>query len=170
MSPDRERFERLVLPLQRDLAFAARAFARQEADAADLVQETLLKAWRSFESFNRGDHLKAWLFTILRNTWLDRCRSRKQEPAGLIPEAEQALPAPPGKPRALPEAFSGDLLEALNALSRFHRLLLLLADVEDLRYREIAEVLGVPIGSVMSGLHHARGNLKRELLKIRDLE
>jgi RNA polymerase sigma-70 factor (ECF subfamily) len=165
MSGDREAFERLVLPLQADLAFAARAMAGQEADAADLVQETLMKAWRSWDSFSPGTRLRPWIFTILRNCHLDRCRARKLRPLALEPEAEPASSGPLPASRSLPEGFSSGLLAALRSLSPFHQLLLLLADVEDLRYREIAEVLGVPLGTVMSGLHHARTRLKLRLLE-----
>jgi RNA polymerase sigma-70 factor (ECF subfamily) len=158
MPADAERFERLVLPLQPGLRFAARALAGSEADADDLLQDALLKAWRSFHTFNRGDNLKAWLYTILRHAWLDRCRRRRLEPKALDPDVDLvAAPAP------AETALSGDLLAALRSLSPFHQTLLLLCDVEGLRYREIADALGVPIGSVMSGLHNARSRLRENL-------
>lgn len=159
--PGREEFERLVLPLRRDLHYAALAFAGREADASDLAQDALLKAWRSWSTFTRSDNLKGWLFTILRNAWLDRCRARRAEPVPL--DFSEQGPAAPD-PRPLPEPLPAGLLAALDSLSRTHRLLVLLADVEGLKYREIAELLAIPIGSVMSGLHHARSRLKRALL------
>jgi RNA polymerase sigma-70 factor (ECF subfamily) len=158
MPADAERFERLVLPLRSGLHFAARALTGNDADADDLLQDTLLKAWRSFDTFNRGDNLKAWLYTILRHAWLDRCRHRKLEPKALDPDADLvAAPAP------AETALSGDLLAALRRLSPFHQTLLLLCDIEGLRYREIADALGIPIGTVMSGLHNARNRLREQL-------
>ncbi len=158
MISSRGEFERLVLPLQDDLYHAALALTRREADALDLVQEALLKAWKRASSFNRGDHLKAWLFTILRNTYLDVCRARRLEPVALDPAVDEA-PAPVPTGEALPD----DLLRSLRTLSPSHQLLLLLCDVEGLSYRQIAEVMGIPMGSVMSGLHHARGNLREKI-------
>lgn len=156
MDPRRD-FERLALPLQNGLYAAARAFCGQDADAQDLLQETWLRAWRAFATFDRSNP-KAWLFTILRNAHLDRCRRRRLEPVSLDPERPSPA-APPAPSPALPD----HLHAALRRLSPTHQLLLLLSDVEGLRYREIADVLGCPIGSVMSGLHHARARLRAEL-------
>ena len=162
MISSRAEFERLVLPLQDDLYHAALALTRREPDALDLVQETLLKAWKRAATFNRGDHLKAWLFTILRNSYMDHCRARRLEPVTLDPEAgDPTAPAP--VPGSLPE----DLLQSLRALSPSHQLLLLLCDVEGLSYKQIAEVMGIPMGSVMSGLHHARTRLREKLSAVR---
>ena len=161
MERDRAEFERRVLPLEPDLYALALALGGQEADALDLVQDALLRAWRSFASFDRGDHLKAWLFTILRNAHLDRCRRRRLEPAPLDPGAEP--PAPTRPPSPLERVLPDDLLRALRTLSPSHQALLLLCDLEGLRYREIADVLGCPIGTVMSGLHNARTRLRGAL-------
>ncbi len=166
MPPSREEFERLALPLRNDLWFAALALARQEADALDLLQEAYLKAWRGWSTFTRGDNVKAWLFTILRHAWLDRCRRKRLEPAPLDPG-----PEPPGEPApaapALEEALPDDLLSSLRELSPSHQMLLLLCDIEGLSYKEIAEAMGIPIGSVMSGLHNARTRLREKLLSRR---
>ncbi len=164
MDSRREDFERLALPLQKDLHFAALALTRREADALDLVQEALLKAWRAFHLFNRGDNIKAWLFTILRNAYLDRCRQRRLEPRLLSP-ADEAVPAPDGAPLDLERLLPDRLLGAIRRLSGAHQVLLLLRDIEGLSYREIADVLGCPIGSVMSGLHNARTRLKEALVR-----
>ena len=154
-------FERLVLPLQDSLFHAALAMTRREADALDLVQDALLKAWRSAGSFNRGDNLKAWLFTILRNAYLDRCRTRRAEPA---PLEDTAGPLDTdAAPAALEEILPDELLRALRGLTPAHQLLLQLCDLEGLSYREIADVLGCPLGSVMSGLHNARTRLREKL-------
>jgi RNA polymerase sigma-70 factor (ECF subfamily) len=154
-------FERQVLPLQDDLFHAALALERREADALDLVQETLLKAYRRASSFNRGDNLKAWLFTILRNAYLDRCRSRRASPVSL--EDATAAEAPDSAAPILEHLLPDDLLAALRELSTAHQVLLLLCDVEGLSYKEIADVLGCPMGSVMSGLHNARTRLRLKL-------
>ncbi len=161
----RAEFERRVLPLEKDLYALALAMAGQEADALDLVQDALLRAFRFFDSFVRGDNLKAWLFTILRHAFLDRCRRRRLEPAALDPGAEPPFPAPTSPLPALEDAQPDDLLRALRTLSPAHQTVLLLCDVEGLRYREIADALGCPIGSVMSGLHNARSRLREALAK-----
>jgi len=158
----RAEFERLVLPLQDALYHAALALTRREADALDLVQDTLLKAWKAAASFDRGDHLKAWLFTILRHAYLDRCRARRLEPLS-FDAADETVASPAIAPVLPEESFSDGLLRALRSLSPSHQLLLLLCDVEGLSYKQISEALGMPLGSVMSGLHHARSHLRARL-------
>lgn len=158
MDAARAEFERRVLPLERDLYFGALALAGNPVDALDLVQDALLRAWRAFATYTRDESLKAWLFTILRNAWTDRCRRRRLEPVALDPEID--VPAAPPPPD---EGLSDDVLRALRRLSPSHQMLLLLCDIEGLPYKEIASVMGIPLGSVMSGLHHARRKL-RELL------
>lgn len=161
--PSREEFERTALPLQNDLYFAALAFARNEPDAMELVQETYLKALRSFADFHpTGGGIKAWLFTILRNAYLDRCRARREPPLPLE-ELEHPTEAPNASDLPIEEILPDDLLHALRSLAPRHRLLILLADIEGLAYKEIAEALGCPMGSVMSGLHNARTRLRAEL-------
>lgn len=150
-------FERRVLPLERDLYFGALALTGREADALDLVQDTLLRAWRGFASYARDENLKAWLFTILRHAWTDRCRRRRLEPATLDPEMDVPQRPPPDV------ALSDELLRALQTLSPSHQMLVLLCDIEGLPYKEIAGVMGIPIGSVMSGLHNARKKLREKL-------
>lgn len=157
MDAARADFARRVLPLERDLYFGALALAGNEADALDLVQDALLRAWRGFATYARDENLKAWLFTILRHAWTDRCRRRRLEPAPLDPEIEVPSPAAPDA------RYSDEILRALRALSPSHQLLVLLCDVESLSYKEIAAALDIPIGSVMSGLHNARRKL-RDLL------
>ena len=160
MDAARADFEGRVLPLERDLYFGALALTGNEADALDLVQDALLRAWRGFATYARDENLKAWLFTILRHAWTDRCRRRRLEPVSLDPEID--LPSP-----GVPDArYSDEILRALRALSPSHQLLVLLCDVDGLSYKEIAAALGIPIGSVMSGLHNARRKL-RALLEAR---
>lgn len=163
--PAREEFERQVLPLQNDLYFAALAFSRNESDALELVQETFLKALRAFSGFRpTGGGLKAWLFTILRNAYLDRCRSRRDAPLSLE-EVDEPFAGPDASDLPLDDLLPDDLLHALRALSPRHRLLLLMADIEGMAYKEIADALGCPMGSVMSGLFNARARLRAALAK-----
>jgi RNA polymerase sigma-70 factor (ECF subfamily) len=161
MDDRRRRFEEAALPLADGLYRAALALARNDADAQDLVQETLLKAYRGFHTYAQDDNFKAWLFVILRNAWLDHCRRRRIEPA--IPvdaDPPASSPAEPFDPdRALPD----DLRRAFASLSPAHQLLLVLCDIEGFTYRETAAVAGCPIGTVMSGLHNARKKMRAAL-------
>ncbi|HEX7896206.1 MAG TPA: RNA polymerase sigma factor [Planctomycetota bacterium] len=157
MDPTRAEFERRVLPLERDLYFGARALTGREAEALDLTQDTLLRAWRGFATYARDENLKAWLFTILRHAWTDRCRRQKIEPAALDPEIE--VPSPPATDDSLPD----ELLRALRSLSPAHQMLVLLRDIEGLSYKEVAAAMDIPMGSVMSGLHNARKKLREAL-------
>jgi len=159
----REQFELIALPLRNDLFFAALALTHNEHDAVDLVQDTYVKALRSFSAFRpTGGGIKAWLFTILRHAYIDRCRARRETPVPLN-ELDLPISSPDAVDLPIHEFLSDDLLRALRSLSAKHQLLLLLADIEGLAYKEISEALGCPIGSVMSGLYHARAGLRRAL-------
>jgi RNA polymerase sigma-70 factor, ECF subfamily len=159
----REEFERLAVPIQNDLWFAARSFARTEADALDLLQDAWLKAYRAFPSFQPTDGgFKAWMYTILRNAHLDRCRARRLEPVP-FDVREDLIEGPGAAELPLAELLPDDLLRALRSLSPRHQLLIHLCDMEGFTYREIASILGCPIGSVMSGLHNARAHLRNSL-------
>ena len=148
----------LALPLKDDLYRSARAMTGNEADALDLVQETYLRAWKAYGSYRENQKFKAWLFTILRHAHVDSCRRRKAQPVTLDLDARlEPAPVPP------PVELSEDLQAALERLSPAHHLLLLLRETQGFSYREIAEIVGCPIGSVMSGLHHARAALRAEL-------
>ena len=163
----RSRFESVVLP-HLDAAYAlARWLTRNDADAADVVQEAMLRAFRYFDSYREGD-AKSWLLRIVRRTcysWLERNR-----PADIVPlEAEAGLdeevgaPAAAGNTEALLQSRSDmrrldALIEALPALLRE---VVVLRELNEFGYREIAEVTGVPIGTVMSRLHRARSALRR---------
>jgi len=138
-------------------------------EAEDLTQETYLRAYRGFAGFRGGD-IRAWLFTILRHVFLDECRRRKRMPA--VESADDdafAFSSDPGTwtPSAESEALrclpSEAVDRAFAALPPDWRLVVLLADVEDMSYREIAEVMGVPLGTVMSRLHRARKRLQEQL-------
>ncbi|HTF56715.1 MAG TPA: sigma-70 family RNA polymerase sigma factor [Planctomycetota bacterium] len=154
----RIQFERLSLPLKNELYRAARALAASDADALDLVQETYLRAWKAFAAYREKQRFRAWIFTILRHAHVDLCRRRRLQPAttdpGELPEPQ--APSPAG---TIPE----DMQAALARLRPAHHLLLLLREIQGFSYREIAEILGWPAGSVMSGLHFARAALRLEL-------
>ncbi len=152
-------FERLALPLLDKLFHAALNLARNEHDARDLVQDTYIKALRHFHQFRPGTNFKGWMYTILRNAHLDHCRRRKLQPVSM--ELDEAA-APVDAPHQLPpmEDVSDRLRRAVDKLSRPHRLLVFLCDMEGFSYKEIAEILGCPIGTVMSGLFNARQKLK----------
>lgn len=167
MDSQRTRFERLALPLQKDLYFAALTLTRQEADALDLVQDTYLRAYRGFDTYRTDQNFRGWMFTILRHAHLDQCRRRKIEPVLAELDGERLVAPGPAPAGTLEEALPDELLRALRSLSPTHQLLLQLADLERLSYKEIADVLGCPIGTVMSGLHNARTRLRDALARER---
>jgi RNA polymerase sigma-70 factor, ECF subfamily len=164
----RSRFETVVLP-HLDAGYAlARWLTRNDADAADVVQEACLRAFRYFDSYREGD-AKSWLLKIVRRTcydWLQR--NRPAELVELEPEA-----AADGPPHAAPSAIvdADALLQSRSDLRRLDRLIetlppplreaIVLRELHELDYRQIAEVTGVPIGTVMSRLHRARAALRR---------
>jgi RNA polymerase sigma-70 factor (ECF subfamily) len=160
MSADEERFkfERLSLPLKSELYRGARALTGNDADALDLVQETYLRAWRAFPSYREDQRFRPWLFTILRHAHVDACRRRRVRPATADPSLIAEIEAAPKS-----NVLSEDLQAALDSLRPTHHILLILRDVQGFSYQEIAEILEWPIGSVMSGLHHARKALRGKL-------
>jgi RNA polymerase sigma-70 factor (ECF subfamily) len=146
-----ESVERMILALRR----YARALTRDADSADDLVQDTLVRALRSEKLFHGGD-LRGWLYTILTNLNRNRRRSLARRPA-LMPLTETAENA------SGTEAESRDIVRALDTLADDQRAVLLLVVLEGLSYREVADVLGVPIGTVMSRLARARAQVKASL-------
>ncbi len=153
-----------------DLYFAALGLARNARDAEDLVQEAYLKAFRSFRRFRPGTNFKAWIYRILVNSSIDFYRRRARQP--LISELTDEAAAPAAAPErhrlldnmeALDAFVGDDVRRALDELPAAHRIVVLLADIEGFKYREIASILGIPIGTVMSRLHHARRQLRSAL-------
>ncbi|HVM09744.1 MAG TPA: sigma-70 family RNA polymerase sigma factor [Acidimicrobiales bacterium] len=157
---------------------AAVRMTRNAADAEDLVQETYLKAYRSWHSFKQGTNLKAWLYRILTNTFINSYRSKKRRPEeSELDEVEDlylyrrlgGLEAAQSGRSAEDEVMDlftdEDVKAAMEALPESFRLAVLLADVEGFSYKEIAEILDVPIGTVMSRLHRGRKALQKALFE-----
>jgi RNA polymerase sigma-70 factor (ECF subfamily) len=170
----REEFEELVLPHLDPLYSAAMRLTRNERDAEDLVQDTCMRAYRFFDKFERGTNIKAWLFKILTNTFINRYRRRVKE-RSLVEGADRASVQDEFVSReaadfaANPEQYffdrllSDDVLRAIDALPVDFRLVVILADLQEFSYREIADILDVPVGTVMSRLFRGRKLLQKSL-------
>lgn len=160
-------FREQVLPELPVLHGVARRLTGSADEAEELVQDTLLRAYRAFERFD-GRHLRAWLLAILRNQHRNRVRRRR--PDLLDAEVAERLPGhgPDGRTdgtaeRALFDDLDPAVRAALAGLSARHRAVIALVDLDGLRYAEAAEVLGVPVGTVMSRLHRARARVRSAL-------
>lgn len=166
-SPDR--FEEEALAQADALYRAARRLTRNPAEAEDLVQDTYLKAFRSAASFERGTNLRAWLFTILMNTYRNSRRDAARDPVDVDSEAvdtAQALPGADATPEELllRTTLDVDLQAALDALPETFRSAVWLRDVEEFSYAEIARMLEIPTGTVMSRISRGRRLLYRQLV------
>ena len=172
--PDRAaRFEQDVVPYLGQLHAAALRMTRNRSDAEDLVQETLVKAYAAFHQFRPGTNLRAWLYKILINTFINTCRKDPREPArapgGVFREDGHAAVGPLAPParsaeaEALEKLADSDILRALRELPEEFKAAIYLADIEGYPYREIADIMGTPIGTVMSRLHRGRSKLRRKL-------
>ncbi|HEX2039158.1 MAG TPA: sigma-70 family RNA polymerase sigma factor [Acidimicrobiales bacterium] len=155
---------------------AALRMTRNPAEAEDLVQETYLKAYRAFGSFQAGTNLKAWLYRILTNTFINAYRAKKRRPEQAdVEDVEdlylyhrlgglEAAAAGRSAEEEVLERFTDDeVKEAIESLPEQFRLAVLLADVEGFTYKEIAQILDIPIGTVMSRLHRGRRALQKRL-------
>lgn len=162
---DEEAFERYVLPEIEVLLRVARSMTRNHAEAEDLVQDTLIRAYRGIGRFD-GRHPRAWLLTILRNTHINRNRRRRPD---LLRDQEatfERLESDSATDRAdvlVEQTIDGEILTALDTLSEDFRRVVELVDIDGLSYPEAAEVLGVPIGTIMSRLHRARRRIRDRL-------
>ena len=175
---DVDLFARLLAAHQDKLYRVAYRMAGHHEDAQDLLQDSLLEAYRSFKRFQRGSYFDKWLYRIMTNTFIDRQRHRKRvgriesldAPLPGMEEGETAgreLPDWKDEPsrRVLQEMFDEPIQRALDALKPEFRMVLILADVEEFSYEEISEMMDTPIGTVRSRLHRARDMMRQMLEK-----
>jgi RNA polymerase sigma-70 factor (ECF subfamily) len=167
-------FDEQIRPFLDQLYSAALRMTRNPADAEDLVQETLTKAFTAYHQFTPGTNLRAWLHRILANTFINTYRKTKREPAispGADPQQDWQVgrdplagPARSAEAEALEKITDSAVLTALRELPDDFKTTIWLADVEGYPYREVAAMMGTPIGTVMSRLHRARGKLRQQLI------
>ena len=176
---DKKNFSSDAMQYTENLYSAALRMTHNAADAEDLVQETFLKAYRGYDSFQAGTNLKAWLYRILTNTYINIYRAKKRRPdesnledvedlylyrrlGGL--EAVQAGRS--AEEEVLDRITDTDVKAAIDSLPEQFRLAVVLSDIEGFSYKEIAEIMGVPLGTVMSRLHWGRRAMQRALLEL----
>jgi RNA polymerase sigma-70 factor, ECF subfamily len=169
-----ERFQRDAVPLMDQLFSGALRLTRDRADAEDLVQETMLRGYVGLRSFRAGTNLKAWLYRILHNTWIDAYRRQQRRPVEVAVDyitarqtARYAATAPTGLRSAEVEVLEAlpdvQIQAALLSLPEEFRMAIYYADVEGFSYAEIADIMGIPKGTVMSRLHRGRTQLRKSL-------
>ncbi len=170
----KQEFEALALAHLDSLYASALRLTKNERDAEDLVQDTCMRAYRFFDKFERGTNIKAWLFRILTNTFINRYRRKVKERAateGPEQEAVQALffSQDATDQASNPERFlfdrllSDDVLRAIDSLPIDFRMVVILADLQEFSYKEIADILSCPVGTVMSRLFRGRKLLQNML-------
>jgi RNA polymerase sigma-70 factor, ECF subfamily len=155
-----EIFEAEALSLSSQLFRVALRVCRDREKAEDLIQETYLQAWRSFHRFEIGTNLRAWLYKILFNVYYGDIRREKLELTPIEETIAETIAYDPPTPQQLTEE---EVLAALERIPRDFQVPVVLADVEELSYREIADALRIPLGTVMSRLHRGRKLLRMEL-------
>jgi len=173
---DQTEFADLAMPFMSGLYAAALRMTRNPSDAEDLVQETYLRAYRGFPGFKAGTNLKAWLYKILTNTFINTYRAKQRRPQQeTLDDVEdfylyrrigglEAVAAEQGpEAEVLDSIPDASIKEALEDLPEQFRMAVMLADVEGFSYKEIAEIMDVPIGTVMSRLHRGRKQLQARL-------
>lgn len=176
-SPELVEFEQSALIHIDELYATALRYTKNEKDAEDLVQETFLKAYTNFHRYEQGTNCRAWLFTILTNTFINRFRRKKKERE--ILNADDLRPIEQNffnrdraefyqnpERGAIFRTFSSDLKNALTALPEEFRTVVVLADLNDFSYKEIAHILDVPVGTVMSRLFRGRKLMRRHLVEV----
>ena len=167
-------FEQQALPLLDQLYGGALRLTRNPADAEDLVQETYIKAFQAFDSFTQGTNLKAWMYRIMTNLYITNYRKAQRRPTQTSAEeitdyqllssaSHESQGLESAEVEALKKLPTSEISEALNAVSEDYRMVVYYADVEGLAYKEIAEIMGVPLGTVMSRLHRGRKKLRDAL-------
>jgi RNA polymerase sigma-70 factor (ECF subfamily) len=176
---DQNTFESDIAEFVPQLYSAALRMTRNPADAEDVLQEALLKAFRGYHTFKAGTNLKAWLYRILTNTFINKYRQAGRRPAEVelgeledlylfkrLGESGTGGASRSAEEDALEQFVDTDIKEAVEALPDTFRLPVLLADVEGFSYKEIAEIMDVPIGTIMSRLHRGRKQLQRALWRV----
>jgi RNA polymerase sigma-70 factor (ECF subfamily) len=170
----RDEFEQLALRHLDALYASGLRLTRNERDAEDLVQDALLRAFRFFDRFERGTNMKAWLFKILTNTFINKYRRNVKERSLVDGPEQEAVTAQVVSRDASDQAgdpegwffdrlLSDDVLRAVDALPIDFRMVVILADLQEFSYREIADILDVPVGTVMSRLYRGRRLLQKAL-------
>jgi RNA polymerase sigma-70 factor (ECF subfamily) len=173
---DQSTFEEMTSPYMAALYAAALRMTRNPSDAEDLVQETYLRAYRGFSGFREGTNLKAWLYRILTNTFINQYRAKKRRPdqvdlddvedfyifrrLGGLEAADAERTAETEALESMPDA---EVKQALESIPEQFRMAVILADIEGFSYKEIADILDVPIGTVMSRIHRGRRQLQKLL-------
>ena len=173
---DQANFEQDAMQYARQLYSAAMRMTRNPSDAEDLVQETFLKAYRAYHTFEEGTNLKAWLYRILTNTYINKYRKDSRRPSEVdlgsvedlylyrnIGSEESAEAARSTEERVLDGLVESDIKSAVEELPENFRMPVLLADLEGFSYKEIADILDIPIGTVMSRLHRGRKAMEKSL-------
>jgi RNA polymerase sigma-70 factor, ECF subfamily len=169
---DRVRFEEEALALADQVFRVARGLVGSREEAEDLVQETYARAFRSWQSYTPGTNLRAWLLRILTNLNIDRGRRQQRRPDTqpleegdyfLYNKIEEQAGRPLEEEQAVERLSQDDVVSALSAVPHDFRDVLVLVDIGDFSYQDAAQILDIPIGTVMSRLHRARRVLKREL-------
>ena len=171
----RREFENEAMPHLDSLYGYAMHLSRNPADAEDLVQETYIKALKNHHRYEPGTNCRAWMFRIMTNTFFNIQRAKKRRPmveADALPDIELQVAEQhqstgiyrPLEEQILDGVISSHMQEALDSLPEDFRTVLLLADLEDFSYKEIAEVMDCPVGTVMSRLYRARRQMQRKLL------
>ena len=160
-----EIFETETMAHINDLYRTAVRLTRDATEADDLVQETYMQAWKSFDKYELGTNCRAWLYKILFNKF-DHYRRKKYTQAKYIQEADELVFANSTFTAPIPEHLTDtEIIAALNKLPDHYRSVVLLADVHEFDYKEVAQILDIPIGTVMSRLSRARGQLKKCLAR-----
>lgn len=173
---DRERFQGLAEEHLNGLFGAALRLTRNRTRAEDLLQETFLRAWRSFRTFQPGTNARAWLYKILMNAYIDSYRKTTREPEVVdhddvdefylytkVQESEDFRRAGNPEEEVLARLMDADVKGALDSLPESFRQVVILSDIEGFSYQEIADILSIPIGTVMSRLHRGRRQLQVKL-------